>query len=184
MRSVPLAARAPSCSSGRTKSRNCSNGFRSRKNDDSLVVIASTTSRTSSASRAAAQRGDELVERLHAAACAPPAAAGSRADRPCRCASTRPERSLSRRQRRSKSALFMSAPRVASFSTRRADLGERQHGAAQPGHRDRAGHAPDDAGRLVLGDDACRRSATTARPPAQAVMAHAGQHDGSRTRGP
>mgnify|MGYP006915363092 CR=1 FL=1 len=36
---------------GRTTCLNCSNGFWSRKNDDSLVVIASVMSRSSASSR-------------------------------------------------------------------------------------------------------------------------------------
>ena len=164
-------AAAPAC--GRA-----ANGLSSRKKKLSLVVIASTTSRASA-----------VVARTCAAG--PPA--GSRSRKPVALQDRR-EPGLQQiqlvradhqpgsrfQQRRRASRMPARAGRHAraarsSSSSLRRDLRQRQHRVAQPGLGDGARHAPDHAGRLVLGDGA---AAGRDDPPRalQPVAAHAGQH--------
>src|SRR5450759_4594087 len=152
MRMCFSRARAAS-KAGMMTARKWSNGILSRKKNDSLVVIASITSTVSGAaavvalslSTSSARPANPCLRatgnrRLSARFCFRPRAP----DRSARATSCADSRSP---------AGSRLVPREQAREAGR-DLVERQHGRAEAGMCDLAGHAPHHAGRLVLRQDA------------------------------
>src|ERR1035437_6565761 len=158
-------ARAAS-KAGMMTARKWSNGILSRKKNDSLVVIASITSTVSGAAAVVALSLSTRSAR--------PATGGFRrgiAFRPR--APDRSARATSFADSRSPAGSRL-VPREQAREAGR-DLVKRQHGRAEAGMCDLAGHAPHHAGRLVLRQDAAGGGGDRLRA-AQAVRAHAGEH--------
>ena len=179
-------------SAGSTVEVSAVNGSPSRNHEVSLVVSASTIRRVLSGSGRAAHRRRRASRRRAGRACGRSAAAGPRPGTPCPAARTiaLSRCTSSRTQSKLVAVRVIGHPRRAAPAAARAgqvpldglgDPVQRQDLVGEAGLGDRAGHAPDDRGRLVLHEHGAAGVADLAGAVA-AVGAHAGEDDGRARR--